>query len=310
MTKTLHELAKEMLNKANVEVLTETGKLKKEEPTKVAEATPLESASAVATTVPLQPNPIPSGPPASIPVSFSKTGAYELVDIIRWAMPPASGETILPAGFQDYNRFKGPIENIQISDDRFNKYKGTAALVVSGKKIQPENITDQYLTDVHIFGPEVGAAGISLSTKLSPSIEVGPDYLRKGGLNPIPLSCFSEGRTPTNANALYLVQAPSKAPVYLTYSISTGSGGKWFTYTIWFGSIDWKFVPGATENMFDGTTQAFGSSPYKDFQYFVYAGYCSYRSSRVVAQQASNPLTLKTCPSRNQRLRNWRRRAS
>ena len=37
MTKTLHELAKEMLNKANVEVLTETGKLKKEEPTKVVE---------------------------------------------------------------------------------------------------------------------------------------------------------------------------------------------------------------------------------------------------------------------------------
>lgn len=34
MTKTLHELAKEMLNKANVEVLTETGKLKKEEPAK------------------------------------------------------------------------------------------------------------------------------------------------------------------------------------------------------------------------------------------------------------------------------------
>ena len=37
MTKTLHELAKEMLNKANVEVLTETGKLKKEEPAKVVE---------------------------------------------------------------------------------------------------------------------------------------------------------------------------------------------------------------------------------------------------------------------------------
>ena len=201
-----------------------------------------------------------------MPVPFSKSGAYELADVLKWALPEAGSTPFATPELQDYNRFKGVVQDIKVSQVLSSRYVGAVTLAVDGQQMQPENLVDNYRTDVRIFGPEAGAQGIAFATEVKESVYVGPAYLRKHGFDVVPLSCFSVGQTSTNAEALYLVRAPGKAPTYVTFRVSTGSGGASVEYTVRYGGMDWKDVPGATEPQFDGTVQPFGYCPYKSMQ--------------------------------------------
>ena len=237
------------------------GGCQKEHSQPMPAAQPAYSASGVSTLVPSAPS-----LPASVPVSFSKTGAYELADVLRWALPDSGGTAFTTPGLQDYNRFKGVVQDIQLSQEPRSRYVGAVTLMVDGRQMQPENLVDNYRTGVKIFGVEAGAQGISFATGVLPTVQAGPAYLRKQGLDVVPLSCFSVGKTPTNAEALYLVRAPGKAPTYVTYRVSTGSAGVSIDYTVRYGGMDWQDVPGAVEPQFDGTVQPFGHCPYKEMQ--------------------------------------------
>lgn len=158
------------------------------------------------------------------------------------------------------------VQDIRASQGPGSRYVGAVTLAVDGRQMQPENIVDNYRTAVRIFGPEAGAQGLAFATGVKDALQAGPSYLRKHGLDVVPLSCFNAGQTPTNAEALYLVRAPGKAPTYVTFRSSTGSGGASIEYTVRYGGMDWKEVPGATEPQFDGTVQTFGYCPYPGMQ--------------------------------------------
>lgn len=194
-----------------------------------------------------------------------KNGLYELADVVAWAMPAEADSlnTALPAP-QDYNRFKGVVTDIAASKSKLGGYEGRVSIGVNGKRTIAENIEDDYQWKVFIFGPQVGATTFAIASWRSVSVEVGPSYLRSKNFDLVNLSCFSEGDTPNNAKALYLARYPGKLPTLITYSVSTGSGGKTVDYRIHFGGVQWDAVPAATDINFKGESQAFASCPYKE----------------------------------------------
>jgi hypothetical protein len=198
---------------------------------------------------------------STTPVAHS--GAYELADILAWAMPNQATNKIksLPE-FQDYNRFKGVISEIKVSP---LGYEGGIVMLADGKQSLLENIEDDYKWKVYIKGPNLGADSIAFDSWRSIKTDIGPAYLRKHGFDLIMLSCFSEGDTPTNATALYLAQYPEKSPTLLSYLISTGSAGVSIEYQLHFGPIDWSLVPGARDINYAGEAQKSADCPYKEF---------------------------------------------
>lgn len=204
--------------------------------------------------------------PAANPLPTN--GAYELADVLKWAMPDAPTNTSSTPDLQDYNRFKGVVGDIKRSASLQGGYEGRVVLAINSVKAVAENIEDDYAWRVSIEGPNAGAAGIAFASHraIRPDVEsAGPAYLRSKGLDVVALSCFSDGGTSANAEGLYLVRVPRKAPTFLTYSVSTGSAGTFVTYRVHFGAIDWSSVPGTSPD-FQGKVQPFGVCPYKDFR--------------------------------------------
>lgn len=203
---------------------------------------------------------------SSLPVA--KDGVYELADVLLWAMPDAGDGHETLAGLQDYNRFKGVVSKIQSSASRRGGYEGQVVIGVGALPAIAENIQDDYAWKTYIFGPNAGAAGFEISSSHAIRTEaaaLGPVYLRAHGLKVLTLACFSEGATATNADALYLVHAPGKAPTLMGHSVSTGSAGQFVTFTLHFGPVDWKDLPG-TKPDHQGEVQPFAICPYKEFR--------------------------------------------
>lgn len=194
----------------------------------------------------------------------SQNGAYELAEVLAWAMPNVDlkNPTSLPSN-QNYNRFKGVINEIHATTSNLGGYEGTVQILAEGKRTIIENIEDNYKWQASITGPQVGANSLILSSQRAVGTDVGPTYLRKHDFDLMLLSCFSDGDTPTNATALYLARFPGKAPVLLGYSVSTGSAGQFIAYQVYFGPIAWESVPGARQLNYKGESQPFGSCPYK-----------------------------------------------
>jgi hypothetical protein len=192
-----------------------------------------------------------------------KNGAYEIADVLMWAMPSSSGQKRSLPGFQDYNRFKGVVSNIRRSTYGRETFEGQVVLLAYGKNAMVENIEDNYSWRVGISGPQVGATELAFYSGAI-SGDLGPNYLRKHGIELITLSCFSTGDTSTNASALYLALVPGKAPTLLSYDINTGSSGETVTYKVHYYSVNWSDVPGATERNYKGEVQDFGVCPYKN----------------------------------------------
>ncbi|MYM92660.1 hypothetical protein [Duganella vulcania] len=197
-------------------------------------------------------------------VPVAHEGAYELADVLLWAMPDAKpGESSLP-DIQDYNRFKGIVANIKVSKTNLGGYEGQILIAADGKRAIAENIEDDYKWRVFITGPQVGASDIEFESGRAIVGDIGPGYLRKHKFDVLALSCFSEGGTSSNASVLYLVRYPGKAQSLLTYSVSTGSGGVFISYQLHYGPIEWSAIPGATTPNYQGGMQRFGDCPYKD----------------------------------------------
>jgi len=202
----------------------------------------------------------------------AKNGYYELADILAWAMPASdsSSPLSLSSSPQDYNRFKGVVSNFIMS--KSVRYEGSILVNVEGNQANAENILNENSWAVRLDGPNIGASefqldsgAISFDASKNEDIDTGPAYLRKKGFELTNLVCFSDGNTPTNAEAMYLAKYPGRQPTLIKYSISTGSSGKYVNWTIYFFGISWKSVPGATERNFEGKIQSFGDCPYKEF---------------------------------------------
>lgn len=209
--------------------------------------------------------------PSPIPKPFipkSQHGAYELAEVLAWSMPdtaPSDSPLALPS-FQDYNRFKGVVSNIQSSTSVDGGYEGTIEMLADGKRVVVENIEDDYKWKVLITGPNVGANSVTFMADraVGMGIDIGASYLRRHQFDLVALSCFSAGQTSTNAQALYLARYPGKNPVLLSYMVSTGSAGMFVHYQVHFDSLEWESVPGAREVDYEGKSQPFGVCPYED----------------------------------------------
>jgi len=192
-----------------------------------------------------------------------KSGAYEVSEVLAWAIPDqiATNKKSLP-DLQDYNRFKGIVDEINSSP---LGYEGSIVLLANGDQSLLENIEDDYSWKVSIIGPNVGASSIIFDSRRAIRNDIGPTYLRKNSFDLTMLSCFSDGDTPANARALYLAQYPGKAPVLLTYEVSTGSAGTSIVYQLHFGPLEWSYVPGAKDINYAGKIQKFAECPYQEF---------------------------------------------
>ncbi len=220
---------------------------------------------------------------------------YELADVLLWAMPPdveaehlsvsasgaasdaqplapTGGRTLPPAlpGIQDFNRFKGVVTDIVSAPAQSLRagYEGQVVLGIDGKRLVAENIQDDYAWRVSIPGPRTGATAIEFESQRAIQLDpdsVGPSYLRRKGFDVVTLGCSSSGDTPDNAEGLYLVRAPGKAPTLLTWAVSTGSAGVFVRYRLHFGALDPGDVPGTQPN-FEGRVQGFGVCPYPAFR--------------------------------------------
>ena len=193
----------------------------------------------------------------------AKSGAYEISDVLAWAIPDqiTINEKSLP-DLQDYNRFKGIVNDIKSSP---LGYEGSIIMLANGDQSLLENVEDDYNWEVSIIGPNVGASSITFNSRRAIKNDIGPTYLRKNSFDLIMLSCFSDGDTPANARVLYLAQYSGKTPVLLTYEVSTGSAGVSVVYQLHFGPIEWSYVPGAKDINYAGKSQKFAECPYQEF---------------------------------------------
>jgi hypothetical protein len=182
---------------------------------------------------------------------------HELASLIKWAMPNATaGGRLTAPSLQNYNRFKGPIRDIERTS---RGYSARAAVQFDGVPAIAENIQDRTDWVVRIEGPNAGADFIAFTADqgMNPAVKLsGPQYLRRHGIDVFNLGCFSHGETATNAEALYLIRATGKTPVLMSYQVSTGSAGVFETYALYFGPIPWSEVPG-TGPTFSGARQGF-----------------------------------------------------
>ncbi|WP_162925892.1 hypothetical protein [Isoalcanivorax indicus] len=198
----------------------------------------------------------------------SEGGGYELAQVIVWAMGPGKPTETLSGDAQDYNRFKGVVKDIERSTAQGAEYEGTILLLADGERTVAENIQDEYSWEVFIRGPRIGASSIEFQSarSVSPSLDLGPRYLRRHGLDLTALSCFSAGNSSANAEALYLVRADRMNPALLLISISTGSAGTSYSYKLHFTGIEWGDIPGAARANYRGDYQPFGHCPYPELQ--------------------------------------------
>lgn len=207
-----------------------------------------------------------SGANATEQPPVAKDGLYELADVLRWIMPRQTQQVAEFAGLQDYNRFKGPITDIQSGAPHF-QYRGRIRLAIDGKRGIAENIEDDYAWQVTLDGANAGATDIALSSfkAVAPGTPEVAEYLRRHRFDVLLLSCFSDAATPTNAEAMYLLRAEGRAPVLFTLGVSTGSGGVFLTYKVSFGPVAWGDVPGATKSDIQGMPYPLAGCPMKEF---------------------------------------------
>jgi hypothetical protein len=203
---------------------------------------------------------------AGLPIATN--GGYELAEVLAWAMEDKTKDNNQStlSSVQDYNKFKGVISDIHRSSDGDADYEGSIILFADGKQSITENIEDSYSWNVEINGPSVGADTLVFYSSRSVSTDLGPAYLRKNKFDLIALSCFSYGNTPNNASVLYLAQYPGKKPTLISYNVTTGSMGQSVWYSVYFGQIDWKSVPGATEVDYKNDKNRFGDCPYESLR--------------------------------------------
>lgn len=206
----------------------------------------------------------PAAQTESVGVLTSTDGSYDLADFLAWAMPqisPESPSTL--SSFQDYARFGGVFEILP--SDGSIRYSGFVSLLVGGTIAMQPNIDQDYGWRVGVDGPNVGATSLSLSSAGSVIDAVTPEYLRANGFELTPLTCFSEGGTPTNADILYLARHPSKQPTLMSYRVSTGSAGRSVVFVLHFEPVPWTNVPGTTGSQWS-TSRGLGDCPYDDFR--------------------------------------------
>jgi hypothetical protein len=177
---------------------------------------------------------------------------YELSTVVKSLMVSTSTKT----GFQgDYLYFKSLLSGIRLlstkeintpspgsfpgnADDYLHIYEGKLPLFIKGQRFLAENMEDKYLWSAHFAGPQAYVSSVYIRSEkpVVPRIGAGASYFSAAGLKLDALSCEKLGGSNTNYSAYYRVSAPSKYPIVLGISKSTGSGGVWYSYEIaWYG---------------------------------------------------------------------------
>lgn len=130
-----------------------------------------------------------------------------------------AGSTFFPG---DYNRY-GKI------------YRGEIALFVNGKRFLGENMEDQYSWIVYVAGPNAAPSTLYITSDKTVAASGGPSYFRKAGLTLQPIACSSVSGG--NYDGYFIVSAPGKRSAILQIRESSGSGGSWYSYGLFWDGL-------------------------------------------------------------------------
>lgn len=146
---------------------------------------------------------------------------------------------------QSYIDLKNYVRNIKRSKDHKHKYQGEIPLYANGERIVVENMEDNYRWKVFIGGSNAAPDYIDFSNEESTSGQpIMADYFRKAGFKLTPVACKYLGIG--GESALYEVNYPGKPPVMLMIEVSMGSGGAWYSYTVYWNSKERDLPKGFT----------------------------------------------------------------
>lgn len=120
-------------------------------------------------------------------------------------------------------------------------YHGRVTLLAGGRPIATDRMENDNSWKVWLAGPRTDVVGLWLSTENSSAGKAGPLYLKSKGIILDAIACdYMSGG---NYTAWYKASVPSKKPMLLEITASSGSGGTWYTYHVTWFSITASKLP-------------------------------------------------------------------
>ena len=119
-------------------------------------------------------------------------------------------------------------------------YRGEMPLNVNGKRFLAENMQDRYSWVVYIAGSNAQPEVLFIKGEQVAS-NGGPSYFVKAGITWQPIAC--DVIDSQNFQGYYFASAPGKFPVVLQIGKSSGSGGVWYTYGLFWRGPAAKDLP-------------------------------------------------------------------
>jgi hypothetical protein len=161
---------------------------------------------------------------------------YDVAAVIRRLLPAPNA----PVGYLDFKRWVSKI--VEVDGNTLGEpyrtnsytYRGEIPLYAGGRRILSENMRDQYQWTITFSGARAGPGLVRIHSDASTNDATmpGATYLRRAGLTLRPQACEEMGSG--NYSRYYLIAAPGKAPALLQISKSTGSGGVWWSYEVYY----------------------------------------------------------------------------
>lgn len=174
---------------------------------------------------------------------------YELANVVKGLMSDKTAESPSYLFFKKYVRNMVSVSADQASGpysfpgnvrDYGKVYRGEMPLNVNGKRFLAENMADKYSWVVYVAGSN--AQPNVLHLKGDPVINSGgQSYFIKAGIQLQPIAC--DVIDSQNYEGYYFASTPGKSPIVLQINKSTGSGGVWYSYGIFWNGFPVKDLP-------------------------------------------------------------------